>query len=537
MNEQHAVPAGWECTTLGDIRLDKSKGVEPSKSPDRAYELYSVPSFETGLPELLHGRDIGSNKQAVEPGTVLLCKINPRINRAWVVGNHSEHQKIASTEWIPFFQQKGVMPHYLAYFLRQESVRDFLAMNASGVGGSLMRVTYRTLAHYPFPLAPLAEQRRIVAAIEQQFTRLDAGVAALKRAQVALKRYHASVLKAAVEGQLTEQWRAEHPDTEPASQLLARILAERRTHWEADLRAKGKDPAKAHYDEPEAPDITSLPASPEGWAWATVAQMAGAEPNSITDGPFGSNLKTEHYTTSGMRVIRLQNVGDGEFRDEMAFIAPSHFETLTRHQVYSGDIIIAALGNNPPRSCIIPDFVGPAIVKADCIRFKVSPLAVNKYVNAVLNADPTRKRTAALLHGIGRPRLNLDEIKSITIPLPPVDEQVEIASEVDQRLSVVSELEAIVETQLKRAERLRQSILERAFSGQLVPQDPDDEPAALLLERIQAERAAVANGRELGAQKGESITEMTVPLPTPSAGIPILPSAVRQSRLWEPDGS
>ena len=121
-----------------------------------------------------------------------------------------------------------------------------------------------------------------MAAIEEQFTRLDAGVAALRRARAALKRYRAAVLKAAVEGRLTAAWRAAHPDAEPAAALLRRILAERRARWEADQRAKGKDPAKARYDEPAAPDTAGLPALPEGWAWATV-DAANIRRSQLTD--------------------------------------------------------------------------------------------------------------------------------------------------------------------------------------------------------------------------------------------------------------
>jgi type I restriction enzyme S subunit len=185
-----------------------------------------------------------------------------------------------------------------------------------------------------------------------------------------------------------------------------------------------------------------------------------------------------------MRVIRLQNIGDGVFRDEKAFISPERFEALAKHRVYVGDIVIAALGERPPRSCMVPDYVGPAIVKADCIRFKPSVHVTLAYLNAVLNAEPTRKRTAALLHGVGRPRLNLTEIKSIIVPLPPLSEQEQIVAEVERRLSVVAELEAEVEANLKRAERLRQSILREAFAGRLVPQDPNDEPASALLGRM-----------------------------------------------------
>ncbi|MFO0877416.1 MAG: hypothetical protein U0840_08580 [Gemmataceae bacterium] len=144
---------------------------------------------------------------------------------------------------------------------------------------------------------PLAEQRRIVAKIEELFSDLDAGVAALERAKANLKRYRAAVLKAAVEGKLTEAWRAEHPHTEPASKLLERILAERRRKWEADQLAKfaaaGKEPPKnwqAKYVEPTPPDITGLPELPEGWCWASVEQLSvvvrGASPRPAGDPKF-----------------------------------------------------------------------------------------------------------------------------------------------------------------------------------------------------------------------------------------------------------
>jgi type I restriction enzyme S subunit len=319
---------------------------------------------------------------------------------------------------------------------------------------------------------PLPDQRRIVAEIEKQFTRLDAGVSALKRTQANLKRYRAAVLKAACEGCLVPTEAALHksgsgvpplvskltPQTkrqdaastfETGEQLLARILREREKNWQG----RGK------YKSPFAPDTANLPPLPEGWAWANIEQLAAPERNSITDGPFGSNLKTEHYVESGPRVIRLQNIGDGVYIDEEAHITESHFERLQKHRVFSNDIVIAGFGENPPRSCIIPKFLGPAIVKADCIRFKPHTSILSKYLNTVLNSEPIRKRTKGMVHGIGRPRLNLGEIKSIIVPIPSLTEQTRIVSEVERRLSIIDEIETLAATNLAHANRLRQSIL------------------------------------------------------------------------------
>jgi type I restriction enzyme S subunit len=236
---------------------------------------------------------------------------------------------------------------------------------------------------------------------------------------------------------------------------IARILSERRQNW----HGRGK------YKEPAAPNTAKLESLPEGWTWATVEQLGAPEPNSITDGPFGSNLMTKHYMESGPRVIRLQNIGDGVYVDEEAHISQTHFERFQKHHIFGGDIVIAGFGENPPRSCIIPESLGAAIVKADCIRFKPHSSVIPKYMNAALNSDPVRKRTKGMVHGVGRPRLNLGEIKSIVLPLPPAAEQTRIAMEVERRLSVVEELEATIASSLQRATRLRQSILQSAFRG------------------------------------------------------------------------
>jgi len=112
-----------------------------------------------------------------------------------------------------------------------------------------------------------------------------------------------------------------------------------------------------------------------------LAELAADEPNAITDGPFGSKLKTEHYTDAGPRVIRLQNIGDAVFVDARAHISEEHYSSLQKHRVFPGDLVIAALGESPPRSCMVPDWLGPAIVKADCIRFKAGPKVLPKFVN------------------------------------------------------------------------------------------------------------------------------------------------------------
>lgn len=207
------------------------------------------------------------------------------------------------------------------------------------------------------------------------------------------------------------------------------------------------------------------------WPLVSLEDLAADEPHSITDGPFGSKLKGEHYTKSGPRVIRLQNIGDGVFVDAHAHISRAHFNTLQRHRVFAGDLVIAGLGETLPRSCIIPESVGPAVVKADCIRLKPGPRVLPRFLNFALNSDFVRSQARGIVHGVGRPRLNQSEIKALKIPLPPVNVQAKLVEEIDR---VFTKLEtgvaALARTQAHLI-RYRTSVLKAACEGTLVPTD------------------------------------------------------------------
>ncbi|MBX7206942.1 MAG: restriction endonuclease subunit S [Verrucomicrobiaceae bacterium] len=218
--------------------------------------------------------------------------------------------------------------------------------------------------------------------------------------------------------------------------------------------------------------------SPEGarqhrWPVVALSELAADERNAITDGPFGSKLKTEHYTGSGPRVIRLTNIGDGEFIDAKAHISQAHFDGLQKHRVFAGDLVIAALGENPPRSCLVPDYVGEAIVKADCIRFKPSARVVPKYLNYVLNSPDLRRHAKQIVHGVGRPRLNLGEIKSLPIPLPPLPDQRRIVAEIEKQFTRLEAGVAVLRRVQANLKRYRAAVLKAACEGRLVPTEAE----------------------------------------------------------------
>jgi type I restriction enzyme, S subunit len=245
------------------------------------------------------------------------------------------------------------------------------------------------------------------------------------------------------------------------------------------------------------------------WPMRAIGELAADEPNSMTDGPFGSKLKTAHYTESGPRVIRLANIGDGNFIDAKAHISEAHFVTLQKHRVFPGDLVIAALGENPPRSCIVPDSLGPAIVKADCIRFKPGPKLLPRFANYVLNSDFTRRRLRGIVHGVGRPRLNLKEIKAIEIPLPPLDEQQRIVSEIEKQFARSEIGLAALNSAQANLKRYRRTIMATACAGTLVPTEAilarNDHRAYLPAHELIAQTTAPPRPNRWSSRSGDII--------------------------------
>ncbi len=349
------------------------------------------------------------------------------------------------------------------------------------------------LAHH-LPLPPLDEQRRIVRKIEELFTELDAGVAALERVRANLKRYRAAVLKAAVEGALTADWRAQHPDVEPAADLLDRILRERRDAWEQAELARyakfGKTPPKGwqgKYKEPAASDTTKLPELPTGWRWATVEQAS----RSVR---YGTSAKTS-ADVLGVPVLRMGNIQQGSLDLADLKYLPSNHAEFPELLLELGDLLFNRT-NSPElvgKSAVYEGYPEPCSYASYLIAVRLGDGCLPKLLSINLNSFHGRAWIASVVsQQVGQANVNGTKLQAFAFPLPPLAEQEQIVAEVERLLSVADDAEARVAAGLKRATRLRQSILKRAFAGQLVPQDPTDEPVAALLERITAERGHAA---------------------------------------------
>jgi type I restriction enzyme S subunit len=383
-------------------------------------------------------------------------------------------------------------PIYLKFFLMRENVRRYLMENVSGVGGSLTRVNSTVVGKIEIPLAPRPEQERIASAVDAAFTELDEAAAALARAREGMAQFRASLLHAACTGQLTAAWRAANPPAETGAALLARILAARRAAWErtecARLQVRGTPPRgdawKARYVEPVAPDLTDLPDLPEGWAWASLDQLLSMMTS-------GSRAWAPYYDRGSGVFIMAQNVRPGrlDLRHRQMVDPPENDPERKRTLVSSNDILITIVGANTGDVCHVDRDLEDHFVCQSVALLRPVDASVAPYLTAYL-VSPSDGRAILdqMAYGAGRPHLSFDQLKSMPIPMPSAAEQ-------EIMRSVIAELtgELDTTTQIDQASALsvslRQSILHAAFTGRLVPQDSEDEPAAALLARLRATAA------------------------------------------------
>ena len=433
----------------------------------------------------------------VQPGDFLFSRANTQeLVGACVIAGQTKLRVMLSDKILRFrFADDGMKP-WLLGFLRSADGRTQIELLASGNQDSMRNIGQERIGQIHLPLPPRAEQARIVAKLEELLSDLDAGVAELKAAQKKLAQYRQSLLKAAVEGALTAEWRTQHQPTETGAQLLQRILQERRARWEARQLAKfaeqGKTPPKdwqKKYPEPVQPDTTGLPKLPPGWVWASGEQLCefitkGTTPPKELD-PRGQK------TIPFLRVTNLTDRGELDLSDGVFVSVETHRGFLARSAVYPNDVLMNIVG--PPLgqvAVVPPTFAEWNINQAIAIfravegvlpsficRFLLSPVA-QQWLKA-------RSKTTA-----GQTNLTLEVCRSLPFPLPPKDEQQALLGSIETAMKALASQEQAIDHALQQSTAQRQNILRAAFSGQLVAQDPHDEPASALLERIRAERAA-----------------------------------------------
>lgn len=430
--QPYEVPENWVWVRLGEVNKYVSKSVNPISEPDKIFELYSVPSMADDYPEIIAGSDIGSSKQSVCKEDVLLCKINPRINRVWKVSQFTDNELIASSEWI-IIRNNHINANYLMYCFQSKYFREFMLSNVSGVGGSLMRAQPKYVQTYPIPLPPLSEQQRIVESIEELFAKLDEAKERLQEVADSFAVRKAAILHKAFTGELTKQWRWENG-----------------VSYESWEEKKGED------------FFEYVTSGSRGWA--------------------------KYYSDKGSIFIRMGNLNHGtielDFSDIQYVELPDQVEGQ-RSKLQKNDILISITADvgmialvREDMDAYINQYVALARPKNDLYAEFLAWYFVS---NDGLQQMQNKQRGATKI-GLG-----LQDIRSIILKIPTLPEQHEIVRLIDDLLARERSAQQAAEQALASIDLMKKSILARAFRGELGTNKASEASALELLKQVLAE--------------------------------------------------
>jgi type I restriction enzyme S subunit len=498
--EAGELPAGWVATSLSEI---SSKLVDGSHNPPAKQAK--------GLP-MLSAVNINDNKilfsdfrwiteegfrqedqrTKIVPGDVLLTIVGA-IGRTAVVPEGI--QKFTLQRSVAVISPVLVSPKFLMYQIESPRVARYFTDNARGTAQK--GVYLKTLGATEICLPPLAEQHRIVAKIEELFSELDQGVASLKTAREQLKVYRQSLLKNAFEGKLTAAWRAAHADQlETAAALQQRIARERQARYQqqlADWQTAGQSGPKPKPPKPLPPltaeELAELPELPAGWGWARLEALVSGVDQGWSPKCDGRRLDENEWA-----VIKTTAIQHGRFDELENKALPPGLEPRTQHELQPGDILVTRAG---PRVrvgvCCLVRSVKPKLMNCDkAYRVRaLSSLSSPEFLEAVLNSPRVLDVLERIKSGINDSGVNLNQgaFLELAVPFCGLREQQAVVQELESKLSEADQLDQTLATALQQADALRQSILKKAFHGQLEKQDKNEEPASALLERIRAEKS------------------------------------------------
>ncbi|PHN84559.1 hypothetical protein CSB62_19165 [Vibrio splendidus] len=508
MSNKQTLPNGWAWSTIGEICKPPQYG-------------WTTKAQDSGSVKLLRTTDITSGN--IKWDQVPYCYEAPSdlekyllrdgdivVSRAGSVGvshlvTNPDISVFASylIRFNPYINRQ-----YVYYYLQSPAYWSEISDKSSGI--AVQNVNASKLKNFDIPIAPFEVQEKIVQKIEELFSHIDAGVEGLKQAKAKLQQYRQSILKDAVTGKLTEQWREQNEDKlESAVVLLDRILDERRSNWEVDqlltFEEKGKTPKNDKWKEKykvvdslSEHELSYLPLLPEGWCYAKLGQI-------IEDPKYGTSKKCT-YQTKGKGVLRIPNIASGEINAQDMKYAEFTDDELSTYKLNEGDILTIRSNGSVSlvgKCAVISEKDTDFLFAGYLIRLRpLSKYVDSHYLKNILASGFLRKQIEKLAKSSsGVNNINTGELQSLIIPICSLSEQQENSDNIDLKNITINRQFEEFEKLFLQSRKSKSSILSKAFSGELVEQVETGESAEQLLEIIRVEKKLLEQKDKLAKKK------------------------------------
>jgi len=426
-------------------------------------------------------------KHEVRPGDLVIAALGDPVGRCCLIPD-LRMRAIVKADCIKFTPHDAVERRFLMHALNSPQGRTRAEQMGHGLGR--LRINMENMRSLPVPIPPANEQRRIVAKLEALLARSRRAKEALNAIPALLERFRQSVLATAFRGDLTRDWREKNPDVEPASKFLERIRTERRHHWEETelkrMRAKGKVPKddqwKTKYEDPAQIDGSGLQELPSGWAWASIEEVCPL------DAPVVYGIILPGDDVQGgvpyIRPVDMNSDGTIDFTS-MKRTSPSIAVQYQRASLRGGDIVLSIVGTIG-KVIVVPDELDGGNITQSSARLRPPDWLSGEYLRLALLSPILRSQYDKFRFGNAVQRLNIEHVRRLAIPIAPAEEMELIVTRAAAALARADKIQTVEQRQ--HLDKLEQSLLAKAFRGELVSQDPTDEPASVLIERIRAQR-------------------------------------------------
>ncbi len=498
--EPGLVPEGWMRVKLRDIVTPSKEKIEPQEAAGTTYlSLEHVEAHSTRIIGRGTAEQVTSTKAVFRAGDVLYGKLRPYLNKVCI----PDFDGICSTDFMVFQKHPAIDPRYLMRFLNRQEVVEFTNNRMAGV--QLPRVSFVDLGDLDLPLPPLAEQARIVRRIAELTARVDASRERLAKVPAIIRSFRKAVLYAACSGHLTEDWREAHPSPKTAVSMMARFLEPSQINFLGGVpkdRAPKSRPAMkgvgdiSQQSHPWGLNLDQLPEVPSSWGYyradSVVDRQTVISYGIVLPGPPVAN---------GIPYIRGQDIENGRVLVEnLLRTTPEIANSHRRSTLTEGDVLLCIIRHL--KVAIVPPGIEGANLMQGTVRLRPSNVVSGPYLASYLRSPQAQAWMKTRYFGMSMPRINVEDAREIPIPIAPMDEQAEIVRRVEALFALANVIERRIAVATGHADKVTQSILDRAFRGELVPTEAelarqegrDYEPAAALLERIRSGDATATQG-------------------------------------------